>query len=94
MNLIAFASAATVVEEPTDDVGSIALDPNCAFVTSPVVRQITERAFAYLEIGYAVHFYGSVPPAWKRRRWPSVSLRSSLDTPFSCTAITNSAVRI
>ena len=40
--------------------GSIALDPSNAFVSSLAVQDITERALAYLEAGYAVHFSG--PP--------------------------------
>ena len=40
--------------------GSIALDPSSAFVSSSEVNDITERAMAYLEAGYAVHFSG--PP--------------------------------
>ena len=40
--------------------GSMALDPSNAFVSSVDVREITDRAMAYLEAGYAVHFSG--PP--------------------------------
>jgi nitric oxide reductase NorQ protein len=43
-----------------DEDGSIALDPSSAFVSSSEVKAITERAMAYLEAGYAVHFSG--PP--------------------------------
>ncbi len=40
--------------------GSIALDPSNAFVSSVEVQDITDRAMAYLEAGYPVHFSG--PP--------------------------------
>ncbi len=40
--------------------GSIALDPSSAFVRSVEVQDITDRALAYLDAGYAVHFSG--PP--------------------------------
>ena len=40
--------------------GSIALDPSNAFVSSAEVQDITDRAMAYLDAGYAVHFSG--PP--------------------------------
>ena len=40
------------------DDGSIALDPSSAFVSSAAVQDITDRAMAYLEAGYAVHFSG------------------------------------
>jgi nitric oxide reductase NorQ protein len=40
--------------------GSIALDPSSAFVSSAEVQDITDRAMAYLDAGYAVHFSG--PP--------------------------------
>ena len=40
--------------------GSIALDPSNAFVNSVEVQDITDRAMAYLEAGYPVHFSG--PP--------------------------------
>ena len=43
---------------PNDDDGAIALGPSESFVTSPVVQEITERALAYLDTGYAVHFSG------------------------------------
>ena len=59
MSVVAFATSEPVAEEPTGgDDGSIALGPSNAFVTSPVVQEITERALAYLEAGYAVHFSG------------------------------------
>jgi nitric oxide reductase NorQ protein len=37
---------------------SITLGQSNAFVMSPAVQEITERALAYLEAGYAVHFSG------------------------------------
>ncbi|MBI1867367.1 MAG: gas vesicle protein GvpN [Methylocystis sp.] len=59
MSVLAFAShAPRAAESPGGDDGSIALGPSNAFVTSPTVREITDRALAYLEAGYAVHFSG------------------------------------
>ncbi|WP_454650951.1 gas vesicle protein GvpN [Bradyrhizobium liaoningense] len=37
---------------------SISMGPSEAFVNSPMVQSITERALAYLGAGYAVHFCG------------------------------------
>ncbi|MFZ3181400.1 MAG: gas vesicle protein GvpN [Methylocystis silviterrae] len=55
----AFPSRDPIADESSgDDHGSIALGPSNAFVTSPAVQDITERALAYLEAGYAVHFSG------------------------------------
>ncbi|MGJ0453586.1 MAG: gas vesicle protein GvpN [Methylocystis sp.] len=55
----AFPSRDPIADEFSDgDQGSIALGPSNAFVTSPAVQEITERALAYLEAGYAVHFSG------------------------------------
>ena len=59
MSAVAFASLAPANDEPTSsEDGSIALGPSNAFVISPAVQEITERALAYLEAGYAVHFSG------------------------------------
>jgi gas vesicle protein GvpN len=59
MSVVAFANSEPVAEEPAGgEDGSIALGPSNAFVTSPAVQEITERALAYLEAGYAVHFSG------------------------------------
>ncbi len=61
MSAVAFASLDPAADEPTGgEDGSIALGPSNAFVTSPAVQDITERALAYLEAGYAVHLSG--PP--------------------------------
>ncbi|WP_315742328.1 MULTISPECIES: gas vesicle protein GvpN [unclassified Bradyrhizobium] len=37
---------------------SISMGPSDAFVNSPMVQDITQRALAYLAAGYAVHFCG------------------------------------
>jgi nitric oxide reductase NorQ protein len=59
MSAAAFPNLELVADEPTSgEDGSIALGPSNAFVTSPAVQEITERALAYLEAGYAVHFSG------------------------------------
>ena len=59
------ASSVTNLHPVADDYvggedGSIALDPSNAFVSSAEVQDITDRAMAYLEAGYPVHFSG--PP--------------------------------
>ncbi len=38
--------------------GSIAFEPSPAFVTTPTIQAITERALTYLQAGHAVHFSG------------------------------------
>lgn len=59
MSTAAFASREPLFDEPAgDDEGSIALGPSEAFVSSPAVQEITDRALAYLDAGYAVHFSG------------------------------------
>jgi gas vesicle protein GvpN len=61
MSAVAFARPESAADESTGGGdGSIALGPSNAFVTSPAVQDITERALAYLEAGYAVHLSG--PP--------------------------------
>ena len=40
------------------DENSVLPEPSQAFVTSPYVAALTERALAYLDVGYAVHFSG------------------------------------
>jgi len=52
----AITSATTVRVETDND--SILLEPSEEFVWTPFVRELTERALAYLEVGYAVHFAG------------------------------------
>jgi nitric oxide reductase NorQ protein len=59
MSAVAFPKPELVAERSGGDSdGSIALGPSNAFVTSPAVQEITERALAYLKAGYAVHFSG------------------------------------
>ncbi|MGO9773928.1 MAG: gas vesicle protein GvpN [Roseiarcus sp.] len=59
MNTVAYANLKSVADEPTGgEDESVALDPSNTFVGSPAVQEITERALAYLEAGYAVHFSG------------------------------------
>ncbi len=41
-----------------EDDGALALEAGDAFVTSPAIQAITERALAYLNAGYAVHLSG------------------------------------
>ena len=59
MNAVLFAKPQLIAEDSASDgLGSIALGPSNAFVTSQAVQEITERALAYLEAGYSVHFSG------------------------------------
>lgn len=58
-SIAAFPRNESVADTPAaNDDGGIALGPSEAFVTSPRVSEITDRALAYLEAGYAVHFSG------------------------------------
>jgi nitric oxide reductase NorQ protein len=41
-----------------EDDGGLAIEAGDAFVISPAIQQITERALTYLHAGYAVHFSG------------------------------------
>lgn len=38
--------------------GAVVLEPSDAFVSSPAIQAVTDRALTYLEIGSAVHFSG------------------------------------
>lgn len=60
MNAISFASIEAVAGDATGggDDGAIALGPSDAFVSTPAVQDITARALAYLDAGYAIHFSG------------------------------------
>ena len=49
--------AAVVRLQPEGD--DVLLEPSEAFVATPHVQALTERALAYLEVGYAVHFAGA-----------------------------------
>jgi nitric oxide reductase NorQ protein len=42
---------------PTDE--QIVPEPSQEFVCTPQVKELTDRAMAYLEVGYSVHFAGS-----------------------------------
>ncbi|MFH2218408.1 MAG: gas vesicle protein GvpN [Pseudomonadota bacterium] len=47
----------TTVEAPTSD-GQVLLEPSKQFVNTPYIQDLTERALAYLEVGYPLHFAG------------------------------------
>lgn len=51
------ASSATVRLSPMDD--SILPERSEEFVVTPAIEAVTDRALAYLEVGYPVHFAGS-----------------------------------
>jgi gas vesicle protein GvpN len=44
--------------EPDPDPDNIVAEPSDEFVISPYVQNVTDRALAYLELGYPVHFAG------------------------------------
>jgi gas vesicle protein GvpN len=43
--------------QPEED--HVAPEPSDGFVETPHIQELTERALAYLEVGYAVHFAGA-----------------------------------
>ena len=55
--VIKVVSASTVRVQVEED--SVVPEPSDAFVSSPLVEQITKRALAYIMAGYPVHFSGS-----------------------------------
>lgn len=50
-------SAVMVRVQPEED--HVAPEPSEEFVATPHIQDVTERALAYLEVGYAVHFAGA-----------------------------------
>jgi gas vesicle protein GvpN len=48
--------AVTVRVQPLND--NVTPEPSEEFVTTPQVQELTDRALAYLEVGYAIHFAG------------------------------------
>jgi nitric oxide reductase NorQ protein len=56
----------------------VALEPSGAFVNSPVIQTITDRALAYLRSGYAVHFCG---PAGTGKTTLAVHVAAQLGRP-------------
>jgi gas vesicle protein GvpN len=53
-----FRDLAVVVRmQPEED--HVAPEPSDGFVETPHIQDLTERALAYLEVGYAVHFAGA-----------------------------------
>ncbi len=60
MTALKIASRRKVGEEDSVESDTIALGPSNAFVSSPAVQEVSERALSYLAAGYAVHFCG--PP--------------------------------
>ena len=51
------AVAVLVRVQPEED--HVAPEPSEGFVETPYIQELTERALAYLEVGYAVHFAGA-----------------------------------
>jgi nitric oxide reductase NorQ protein len=59
MSVVAFANVdPSVAGSASVEDGSLSLGASSGFVMSPAVQAITDRALAYLEAGYAVHFSG------------------------------------
>ncbi len=58
MSALSLANRRRVSDENSPESDTIALGPSNAFVSSPTVQEISERALAYLAAGYAVHFCG------------------------------------
>jgi len=48
----------TTTVKVENDGDHLLLEPSNMFVTTPPIEEVTERALAYLEAGYAVHFAG------------------------------------
>ena len=48
--------AVTVRVQPLND--NVTPEPSEEFVTTPQVQELTDRALAYLDVGYAIHFAG------------------------------------
>jgi nitric oxide reductase NorQ protein len=48
--------AVTVRVQPMDD--NVTPEPSAGFVTTQHVQELTDRAMAYLDVGYAIHFAG------------------------------------
>ena len=93
MSAVALAGLKSAPDEATnDDDGSIALGSEQCVRHLACGSSITERALAYLQAGYAVHFWGQRVRA--RRRLPSMSPRSSAARRSFCMATTNSAAPI
>ena len=65
------------VQPPGD---SIMTEPSGEFVLTPAIQDVTERALAYLEAGYAVHFAG---PAGIGKTTLAFHVASRLDRPVT-----------
>jgi gas vesicle protein GvpN len=69
----------TIVRIPTEK-DNIMPEPSEAFVSSPYVEQVTERALAYINAGYPVHFAG---PAGTGKTTLAFHVASKLGRPVS-----------
>ena len=58
MNNSASSSTENIARTPVPRRDSIVPEPSSDFVETPYVRNISERALAYLKVGYPVHFAG------------------------------------
>ncbi|PKO21429.1 MAG: gas vesicle protein GvpN [Chloroflexi bacterium HGW-Chloroflexi-1] len=63
---------------PTTSPQALRLQPAASFVETPFVRELTERALAYLAAGFPVHFRG---PAGSGKTTMAMHVASQLDRP-------------
>jgi gas vesicle protein GvpN len=52
------AAVSSIVRVATPESDNVVPEPGVGFVDTPYVKDITERALAYLSVGYPVHFSG------------------------------------
>lgn len=69
-----------IERKPLSGASGLALGPSETFVASPRVREIAERALAYLEVGYPVHLAG---PAGTGKTTLAFHIAAQLGRPVS-----------
>jgi gas vesicle protein GvpN len=77
-NVLKAVSETTVRIQPEKD--NIIPEPSDAFVSSPYVEHVTERALAYLNAGYPIHFSG---PAGTGKTTMAFHVAAQLNRPVS-----------
>jgi gas vesicle protein GvpN len=66
------------VNSNNQDLSVLSLKPKSSFIDTPFVRNLTERAFSYLQAGYPVHLSG---PAGTGKTTMAVHMAAQLDRP-------------